>query len=95
VRSGRSVLIDASCTTRRLTVAVAVPAGTRVLASTGGSRIRPIALRRGAGVLALPAGVGLRAMTFVRKGRRTRLRLDAPPASSQCGWRLAPPVASR
>lgn len=92
-RSPTSVLLAAPCTTHRLTVAVAVAAGTRVFASTRASRVRPIRLRRGAGLLTLPAGTGLKTLTFVRKGHRSRLRVGAQPGMRQCGWTAAPDVA--
>ncbi|MEY2440902.1 MAG: hypothetical protein QOJ46_328 [bacterium] len=94
-RTSRSVLLDAPCETHRLTVAVAVDAGTRVFATSGASRVRPIGLRRGAGILTLPARTGLRALTFVRKGRRNRVRVDAPPGTRQCGWTAAPDIRLR
>ncbi len=94
-REARSVLFDVPCATHRLTVAVAVAAGTRVFATTGAARVRPIRLRGGAGLLTLRASSRLRSLTFVRKGRRSRLRVDAPPGARQCGWAAAPDVEAR
>jgi hypothetical protein len=94
-RVSYSVLVGAACTTHRLTVAVAVAGGTRAFASTGASRARPIRLRGGAGLLTLPAGSGLRSLTFLRKGHRSRLHVGAPSATRQCGWTAAPDVALR
>ena len=81
-----SALLLASCATRRLTVAVALRAGTRVLADTGAAP-RSVRLREGLGLLTLAPGARLRSLTFIREGRRQRVRLDAPPAARQCGWR--------
>jgi hypothetical protein len=91
-----AVLLDASCVTHRLTVAVAVRSGMRVLAEVGtaGSR-RRVKLRNGAGLLTLRAQDSLRALAFVRNGRTRRVRLNAPPAARQCGWHSAPDVESR
>jgi hypothetical protein len=89
-RTARSVLLRSDCATHRLTVAVAVEAGTRAFARTGGSRVLPIRLRRGAGLLTLRAASGLKELTFLRKGRRSRMRVDAPAGARQCGWSAAP-----
>jgi hypothetical protein len=89
-RTSRSVLLRSDCATHRLTVAVAVAAGTRVFARTSASHVRPIRLRRGVGLLTLPAARGLRSLTFLRDGHRGRVRLDAPPGARQCGWSAAP-----
>jgi hypothetical protein len=91
-RSAANILLDASCASHRLTVAVAVSAGTRVLADTGRAHARAIALHAGAGLLTLPSSRPLRSLTFVRDGKRTRVRLDAAPGARQCGWSLAPQV---
>ena len=94
-RSDMTVLLDASCSTRRLTVAVAVRTGMRVLAEIGTAAPRRIGLRNGAGLLTLRPGDALRGLRFVRNGRTTRVALNAPPASRQCGWHAAPDVDSR
>jgi hypothetical protein len=89
-RSSSSVLLHASCVSHRLTVAVTVAEGTRVRA--GGRTIR---LRRGAGLLTLPSKRPLKALTFVRKGKSQRVRIDAPAGARQCGWSAAPSVTLR
>ncbi len=81
-----SALLQASCATHRLTVAVAVAAGTRVLVDTGAPP-RSMRLRAGLGLLTLRPGARLRSLTVVRSGSRRRIRFDAPPATRQCGWR--------
>ena len=91
-RSDMTVLLDASCTTRRLTVAVAVRTGMRVRAEVGTAAPRRIRLRNGAGLLTLRPGDALRGLRFVRNGRTTRVALHAPPASRQCGWHAASEV---
>jgi hypothetical protein len=96
VRQKESLLLDVSCTTRRLTVAVAVRPGTRVLIDTGVAAPRHLRLQNGAGLLTLRPGTRLRTLTFIRKGRTRSVRLNAPPAARQCDWsmgaqiRLAP-----
>ena len=92
VRARSTVLLAASCVTHRLTVAVTPGAGTRVLAGTGGSRMRAIPLRRGAGLLTLPAARPLTSLVYVRRGRSTRVRIGAPAGARQCGWSAAPQI---
>lgn len=70
-RSSRTVLLDASCTTHRLTVAVAVASGMRVLAEIGAAAPGRVRLRNGAGLITLRPGDTLRALRFVR-GALTR-----------------------
>ena len=89
------MLLAASCVTHRLTVAVTPGAGTRVLAGTGGSRMRAIPLRRGAGLLTLPATRPLTSLVYVRRGRSTRVRIGAPAGARQCGWSAAPQIKLR
>jgi len=89
---GMLVLLDASCTTQRLTVAVVARPGTRVLADVGASSPRRMRMRFGRALLTLPAAQPLRALTFIRKGRARRLRINAPPGARQCGWRAAPEI---
>jgi len=89
-----AVLLAASCVTHRLSVAVRARAGTRVLADVGASKPRRLPLRSGTGLLTLPATSPLRALTFVRRGRARRVRIDAPPAARQCGWSFLPDVLS-
>ncbi len=91
-RSDMTVLLDASCSTRRLTVAVVVRTGMRVRAEVGTAAPRRIRLRNGAGLLTLLPGDALRGLRFVRNGRTTRVALNAPPASRQCGWHAAQEV---
>jgi len=85
-----SVIVGVPCTTHRLTVAVTAAAGARVTADTGrGSRV--LTLRRGAGLLTLPASRGLRSLSIARRGRRTvRAGIHAPPGAKQCGWKATP-----
>ena len=89
-RSNATVLLEASCATRRLTVAVAVTRGSRVFADTGDGPLRPITLRNGAGITTLAPGRPLRSVRIVRKGTTKRVAIDAPPAGRQCGWTAAP-----
>ena len=91
-RATASVLLDASCATRRLTIAIATAPGARVLADTGASGSRAVALRDGAGLLTLAPGSALRSLAIARGRSTTRLRLDAPPARRQCGWTAAQEV---
>ncbi len=87
---GLVALLAASCATRRLTVAVAVPPGARVIARLTGGRTRRLALRRGAGLLTLAPAAGLRSLTMLRPGRSPRaLGVNAPAGAAQCGWRAA------
>jgi len=87
---GLTVLLAASCASRRLTVAVAVPPGARVLARLSRGSDRRMALRGGAALLTLPPATGLRSLTMLRRGSPARsLRLNAPAGSAQCGWRAA------
>ena len=79
-RSRETVLLDASCATHRLTIAVAVRPGTRVLADIGAAAPRRVRLHDGAGLLTLRPGSPLRSVTFIRKSGARRVRLDAPPA---------------
>lgn len=90
-----SVIVGVPCTTHRLTVAVTALAGSRVTADTGrGSRV--LTLRRGAGLLTLPASRGLRSLSIARRGRRTlRIPVHAPAGAKQCGWETAPELAGR
>ncbi len=67
--------------------------GTRAFADVGVSKPRRLRLRDGIGLLTLPAATPLRALTFVRKGRVRRVRIDAPPAARQCGWGAARAIA--
>jgi hypothetical protein len=88
-RQDTTVLLDASCVTQRLSVGIVALPGTRVFADTGG-RIKPrVRLRRGVGVLTLPAGRPLRSLTVIRGSRKWRVAIGAPPAARQCGWHLA------
>lgn len=91
LRSATTVLLDASCATHRLAVAIVAKPGSRVFAETGTGR-RPIALRNGAGILTLAPGTSLRAVRIIRAGRTTRVALTAPPARSQCGWTFEPHI---
>jgi hypothetical protein len=89
-KPGLVALLAASCATHRLTVAVAVPPGARVVARLTGGRTRRVALRKGAALLTLAPSTGLRSLTMLRPGRSTRaLRVNAPPGAAQCGWRAA------
>ena len=90
-----SAIVGVPCTTHRLTVAVTALAGSRVTADTGrGSRA--LGLRRGAGLLTLPASRGLRSLSVVRRGHRTlRIPVHAPAGAKQCGWETAPEPAGR
>jgi hypothetical protein len=92
MRSRSTVLLAAPCATHRLTVAVTPGAGTRVIAVTGGSGSRAIPLRHGAGLLTLASTRSLRSLSFVRRGRATRVRIGAPAGARQCGWSAAPQV---
>ena len=94
-RDSESVLLDSSCITHRLTVAVAVRPGTRVLADVGAGTPLPLALRDGAGLLTLAPGSPLRSLTFVRRGSARRVAFDAPPGARQCGWKAAPDLTRR
>jgi hypothetical protein len=87
-----AVLLDASCVTHRLSVGIAVRAGTRVVADLGGVTRRTVRLRRRAAVLTLPSGRPLRSLTFIRNGRKRRVEIGAPPAGRQCGWHFSPDV---
>jgi hypothetical protein len=89
-QSSSSVLLHSSCESHRLTVAVTVAEGTRVRADG-----RPIRLRRGAGLLTLSSKRSLDALTFVRKGKTSRIRIAAPAGATQCGWSAAPSVTPR
>jgi len=89
-RSSSSVLLHASCQSHRLTVAVTVAVGTRVRADG-----RAIRLRRGAGLLTLSSKRALKSLTFVHKGKSSRVRIAAPAGVTQCGWRAAPSVTLR
>lgn len=87
-----AVLLRASCATRRLTVGITAPRGSRVVAITGDDRSRAIAMRRGAGLLTLSPGSGLRSVRVVPRSRRQRvyrLMLRAPAGARQCGWEAA------
>ena len=90
VRSSATVLLEASCATRHLTLAVAVTPGSRVFADTGAGPPLPITLRNGAGIMTLAPGRPLRSVHVARRGTTTRLPIDAPPAGRQCGWTAAP-----
>ena len=87
-----AVLVAASCATRRLSVGIAVRSGTRVVADTGGTTRRAVRLRRGKAVLTLPGARPLRSLTFIRRGRKRRVEIGAPPAARQCGWHFSPDV---
>ncbi len=87
MRSDRSVLLDASCASRRLTVAVVAASGTRARADVGASSRRSLRLRNGVGLLTLPASKPLRALTLTRRGRSRRVEIRAPAATRQCGWK--------
>ena len=89
-RGEPAILLDASCFTHRLTVAVGATPGSRAFAETGFAR-RPIVLRDGVGILTLAPGESLRTVQIVRNGRTTRVNIDAPPARSQCGWTFERP----
>ena len=85
-----TVLVAAPCATHRLSVAVTVPAGARVRIQRGDGARQELRVRRGAALLTLPRGGGLRSVTVVpRRGRALRFPLRAPPASEQCGWTAA------
>jgi hypothetical protein len=89
---GAAVLLRSSCATRRLTIAVTAPAGSRVVAATGAGRSRTIALRRGVGLVTLAPSGGVRSLTIVRPPGRDRTRtlvLRAPAGARQCGWSAA------
>ena len=100
--SPTAVLVHASCVTHRLTLAVAISdpsaqrgeiqraqSAYRVFADVGARRARAIPLRAGAAVLTLPSTRGLRSVTFVREGKREKIRVDAPRGAAQCGWSAA------
>jgi hypothetical protein len=87
-----AVLLDASCATHRLSVGIAARAGTRVVADTGHLARRTVRLRRLMAVLTLPSGRPLRSLTFIRRGRKRRVEIGAPPAGRQCGWHFSPDV---
>jgi hypothetical protein len=91
-RGNTTVLLDASCSTHRLSVGIAVRAGTRVVAETGTKARRAVRLHGGAAVLTLPGGRALRALTFTYEGHQRRVEIGAPPAAEQCGWHLRPLV---
>ena len=91
-REDATVLLDASCATRRLSVGIAVAAGTRVVADTGSRFRQSVRLRNGAAVLTLRPARPLRALTFIRKQRKRRVEIGAPAGAKQCGWRLRPSV---
>jgi hypothetical protein len=85
-----AILLDASCATHRLTVAVAAGAGTRAIARTSDGRDRRIALRRGVGVLTLARSLGVRSLSIVSPGAKPRtVALHAPAGGAQCGWDAA------
>jgi len=88
IRSAATVLLHASCASHRLTVAVGVSTGSRVLINTGRSR-RSLALRRGAGLLTLPSRSPLTSLTIVRGTHTRRVAIGAPSGRSQCGWSAA------
>jgi hypothetical protein len=88
-RAAATVLLDAPCTTHRMTVAIAATPGSRASAETGSGR-RPIALRSGAGILTLAPGTSLRAVRIVRSGRVKRVAINAAPVRDQCGWSATP-----
>jgi hypothetical protein len=87
-----AVLLAASCVTHRLSVAIAVRAGTRVVADMGGATRRTVRLRRRMAILTVPGARPLRSLTFIRKGRKRRVQIGAPPAARQCGWHFSPDV---
>ena len=87
-RSERAVLLNASCVTRRLTVAVVAAPGTRVRADVGAASTRRVRLRNGVGLLTLPASRPLQALTVIRNGRSRRVQIRAPAAGRQCGWEV-------
>ena len=86
-RENRTVLLDASCATKRLSVGIAVLAGTRVFADTGGRFRRPVRLRRGLAVLTLPSSRPLRALTSCAcgPGGASRSALRRVPSSAAGG----------
>jgi len=88
IRSAATVLLHASCASHRLTVAVAVSTGSRVLINTGRSR-RSLALRHGAGLLTLASRSPLASLTIVRGTHTRRVAISAPSGRSQCGWSAA------
>ena len=90
-----TLMLEASCATRRLTVAVAVRAGIRVLAEIGTATPRRLRLRDGAGLLTLRSGRPLQALRLIGKGRTQRVRIDAPPGAAQCGWSETHVIGSR
>jgi hypothetical protein len=87
-----AVLLDASCVTGRLSVGIAVRAGTRVVADTGGATRRRVRLRRGIALLTLSRARPLRSLTFIHRGHKRRIAIGAPPAGRQCGWHFSPDV---
>jgi hypothetical protein len=87
--AGLTAVLGTPCTSHRLTIALAAPAGTRVIARLGGGRAVGVPLRRGAGLLTLPSSRGLRGLSVVRHGRTRRVRIDAPAGARQCGWQIA------
>jgi hypothetical protein len=89
IRTAATVLLDAPCTTHRMTVAIAATVGSQASAETSAGR-RPIALRSGAGIVTLGPGTSLRAVRIVRKGRVKRVAINAAPVRSQCGWSATP-----
>ena len=86
-----TVLLDAPCTTHRMTVAIAATPGSRAYAETGSGR-RPIALRNGVGIVTLGPGASLRAVRIIRRGRVKRIEVDAGPVRDQCDWSATPGV---
>jgi hypothetical protein len=43
-------------------------------------------------ILTVPGARPLRSLTFIRKGRKRRVQIGAPPAARQCGWHFSPDV---
>jgi len=87
-----TVLLEASCVTKRLSAGFVVRPGTRVFADTGRKLKRPVRLRRGVGVLTLPPGRPLRSLTLIRGKERRHVPIGAPAGAKQCGWHLAPSI---
>jgi hypothetical protein len=94
-RSNAAVLLDASCVTHRLTVAVVAAPGTRVRAHVDGAAPRSLRLRNGVGLLTLPASKPLRSLTLTRRGRSQRVQIQAPAGARQCGWNGARKIEQR
>jgi hypothetical protein len=96
-------LLQASCATHRLTVAVAVPARTRVVVGTG-AQPRNVRLRAGLGLLTLAPSARLRSLGTRRRVRPRRAARGPPVRLAQrhgrhgagrAGARVAPGALRR